>query len=884
MAVSAKISPISLHPDLHNPLNPKPHKPKSLNLTPNPLNPINNASLPFKRAQEIYALNTTTNSIDSPNLNSDLTQACLLGNLEKALKHLDFMVERQVAVEENAWVSLISLCEMKRAAREGAIVYARIADSMRGGGFGVQLGNALLSMFVRFGELDEAWHVFGKMGERDVFSWNVMIGGYAKAGFFDEALSLYHRMLWVGGGKPDIYTFPCVLRTCGGIPDLGRGREVHVHVIRFGFESDVDVTNALITMYVKCGDVPSARLVFDVMPKRDRISWNAMISGYVENGRCLEGLALFSIMRSHVVEPDLMTLTAVVSAVEVLGDSKFGKEIHGYLITAGFGLEVTVNNSLIQMYTTFGNLEEAEKLFYTMDFKDIVSWTTMISGYYKNGLPKKSIEVYEQMQSEGLLPDEVTIAIVLSSCARLGLLDTGLKLHEFANQTGHIAYTIVGNNLIDMYSKCNVVDKALEVFKQIPEKNVISWTSIILGLRINNRSFEALNFFRLMILQLKPNAVTLVVALSASARIGALMCGKEIHAYALRSHLEFDGVLSNALLDMYVRCGRLEYSQNQFNLHKDKDVTSWNIFLTGYASQGRGELARNVFKTMLNEKMNPDEVTFIALLCACSRSGMVDEGLEYFNNMELRYSITPNLKHYACVVDLLGRAGRLGEAYELIKTMPVQPDAAVWGALLNSCKIHRQVELGEIAAKCIFERDTKSVGYYVLLCNLYAESGRWDGVARVRRMMREKGIIVDPGCSWVEVKGSVHAFLSGDESHPQMSEINAALDGLQERMKTIGFDMSKNRFDNEIEASKADIFCGHSERMAVAFGLISTVPGMPIWVSKNLYMCRICHDAVKYISKIVRREITVRDTEQFHHFKDGICSCGDEGYWGRDDK
>lgn len=738
-------------------------------------------------------------------------------------------------------------------------------------------------MLVRFGNMLDAWFVFAKMEERDVFSWNVMVGGYAKQGFFDEALNLYHQMLWVGI-RPDVYTFPCILRTCGGIPDLVRGREIHVHVIRFGFKSDIDVINALITMYAKCGDVQSARCLFDEMPLRDRISWNAMISGYFENGECLEGLKLFLMMRMLSVEPDLMTMTSVISASEMLGDERLGREFHGYVVIMGFGDDVAVSNALIQMYVTLWNMEEAVKVFNRMGFRDVVSWTAMISGYDKNRLPIKAVETYQQMVVEGVVPDEVTVASVLSAYTCLGLLDRGVKLHEFAKRKGLISYTIVGNMLIDMYSKCSCIEKALKVFRRIPEKNVISWTSIILGFRINSRSFEALNFFRQMQFDLKPNSVTYVAALSACATIGALMCGKEIHAHAIRNGFEYEGFVPNALLDMYGKCGRLEHAQMQFEINENKDISSWNIMLTGYARQGHGTLAMELFERMIKVGVSPDEITFIALLSACSRSGLVNEGWEYFNSMMVRYSIAPNMKHYTCMVDLLGRAGRLKEAHEFIEMMPIDPDAGVWGALLNACRIHRHVELGELAARFIFELDMDGVGYYVLLCNLYADSGKWDEVARVRRVMRERGLSVDPGCSWVEAKGNVHAFLSGDKAHPQIKGIYAVLNGLYERMKTAGFDLPEQSSIDEIEASKAEIFCGHSERLAVAFGLINTAPGMPIWVTKNLYMCSSCHQTINLISKLVRREITVRDTEKFHHFKDGSCSCGNEGYWGRRNK
>jgi pentatricopeptide repeat protein len=883
MSAFAKTSPIPLHPDHPNHQTPQTHKLKALSFSHN----INRHTqhLSSKKTQEhsLSVLNTSSSSssssITTHNPNSDIYELCLTGNLEKALKHLDSMQELQIFVEEDAYVALLRLCEWKRAYDEGAKIYSYVSNSMTR--LSVRLGNALLSMFVRFRDLGNAWYVFGKMEERDVFSWNVLVGGYAKGGFFDEALDLYHRMLWVGI-KPDVYTFPCVLRTCGGVPNLVRGREVHVHVLRFGFESDVDVMNALITMYVKCSDVESARLVFDKMPRRDRISWNAMISGYFENGNCLEGLRLFFLMRELSVYPDLMTMTSVISSCELLGDEKLGKEIHGYVMKTEFGADVSVDNSLIQMYSSVGHWEDAEKVFSRMENKDVVSWTSMISAYENNMLPAKAVETYKLMELEGVLPDEITISCVLSACACLGRLDIGVKLHELANRTGFISYVLVANTLIDMYSKCKCIDKALDVFHSIPNKNVISWTSIILGLRINNRSFEALIFFRQMKLTLKPNFVTLISVLSACARIGALMCGKEIHAHALRTGVGFQDFLPNALLDMYVRCGRMGPAWNQFNTHK-QDVAAWNILLTGYAEQGQGAHAVELFQRMVGSKVNPDDITFISLLCACSRSAMVTEGLEYFHSMQHKYCITPNLKHYACVVDLLGRAGQLEDAHEFIQKMPIEPDPAIWGALLNACRIHRQVELGELAAHHIFEKDTMSVGYYILLCNLYADSGKWDEVAKVRGTMRQRGLIVDPGCSWVEIKGKVHAFLSGDNFHPQITEIKAVLEGFYEKMKAPGFSGPEKSSMDDVEASKAEIFCGHSERLAIAFGLINTAPGMPIWVTKNLFMCQSCHNTVKFISKVVRREISVRDTEKFHHFKDGICSCGDEGYWGKSD-
>ncbi|KAM6585890.1 hypothetical protein CsatB_012892 [Cannabis sativa] len=828
--------------------------------------------LSFRKTQETSVLSTS--SINSHNPNYDLKDLCLHGKLEKALELLDSMEELDIFVEEDVYIALIRLCEWKKARDEGTRVHYHILNSKTH--LSVRLGNSLLSMFVRFGNLVDAWYVFGRMEERNVFSWNVLLGGYAKTGFFDEALNLYHKMLWVGI-RPDVYTFPCVLRTCGGIPDLVRGREIHVHVIRFGFESDVDVNNALITMYVKCGDVVNARLVFDTMPKRDRISWNAMISGYFENGLCLEGFKLFLVMAQLSVLPDLMTMTSLISACEILGNERLGKEIHAYVIKTKFD-DVSVQNSLVKMYSSVGYLGEAEKVFSRMTSKDVVSWTSMVSSYENNALPDKAVETYEMMELQGITPDEITIASVLTACACLGNLDMGVKLHELAIRTGLISYVIVANTLIDMYSKCKRIDKALEVFHRIPEKNVISWTSIIFGLRINDQCFETLILFRQMNLVVKPNSITLATVLSACGKIGLLMAGKEIHAHVLRTGIALEGFLPNALLNMYICCGRMGPALNQFNSN-GKDVVAWNTLINGYAQRKQGPLAVETFMKMVNSKVNPDEITFVSLLCACSRSHMVTEGLEYFNDMKHKYSITPNLKHYACVVDLLGRSGHLDDAHAFIQKMPINLDAAIWGALLNACRIHRRVELGALAAKHIFAIDEENVRYYVQLSKLYADSGRWDEVAKLRQTMKKRGLIVDPGCSWVEVKGKVHAFLSGDNFHPQIKEIEAVLESFHERMKAVNFEDAEGGPIDKVEASKSEIFCGHSEKLAIGFGLINTGPGTPIWVTKNLYMCQSCHNTAKFITTVVRREITVRDAEEFHRFKDGVCSCGDEGYW-----
>jgi len=735
----------------------------------------------------------------------------------------------------------------------------------------------MLSMLVRFGETWQAWRVFAKMPERDVFSWNIMVGGYGKAGLLEEALDLYHRMMWAGV-RPDVYTFPCVLRSCGGVPDWRMGREVHAHVLRFGFGGEVDVLNALMTMYAKCGDAAAARKVFDSMTMMDCISWNAMIAGHFENGECNTGLELFLTMLEDEVQPNLMTITSVTVASGLLSDISFAKEMHGLAVKRGFATDVAFCNSLIQMYASLGMMGQARTVFSRMDTRDAMSWTAMISGYEKNGFPDKALEVYALMEVNNVSPDDITIASALAACACLGRLDIGVKLHELAESKGFMSYIVVANALLEMYAKSKHIDKAIEVFKCMPEKDVVSWSSMIAGFCFNHRNFEALYYFRHMLADVKPNSVTFIAALAACAATWALRSGKEIHAHVLRHGIGSEGFLPNALIDLYVKCGQTGYAWAQFCAHGAKDVVSWNTLLAGFVAHGHGDTALSFFNQMVKTGECPDEVTFVALLCACSRGGMVSEGWELFHSMTEKYSIVPNLKHYACMVDLLSRVGQLAEAHNFINEMPIAPDAAVWGALLNGCRIHRHVELGELAAKYVLELEPNDSGYHILLCDLYADAERWDKLARVRKTMRDRGLDHVSGCSWVEVKGVVHAFLTDDESHPQIREINTVLEGIYERMKASGCAPVESHSPEDKEVSKDDIFCGHSERLAVVFGLINTAPGTLVSITKNQYTCQSCHRILKMISNIVRRDIIVRDSNQLHHFKDGSCTCGDEGY------
>lgn len=342
--------------------------------------------------------------------------------------------------------------------------------------------------------------------------------------------------------------------------------------------------------------------------------------------------------------------------------------------------------------------------------------------------------------------------------------------------------------------------------------------------------------------------------------------------------LEENVFVGTSVIDMYCKCGRVGMARKAFNRMKEKNIKSWTAMLAGYGMHGQAREALEVFDEMQNAGVKPNYITFVSVLAACSHAGLVKEGWHWFNAMTAKFNIIPGVEHYGCMVDLLGRAGHLNEAYDLIKGMKVNPDFIVWGALLGACRIHKNVELGEISARMLFELDPKNCGYYVLLSNIYADAGRWDDVDRLRVMMKKRGLVKPPGYSLVELKGQIHVFLVGDKEHPRHEEIYVYLETLSVKMQETGYVPDTTSVLHDVDQEeKETVLRVHSEKLAVAFGIMNTAQGTTIQVIKNLRVCGDCHTAIKFISKIVSREIVVRDSNRFHHFKDGFCSCGD--YW-----
>jgi len=479
-------------------------------------------------------------------------------------------------------------------------------------------------------------------------------------------------------------------------------------------------------------------------------------------------------------------------------------------------------------------------------------------------------------------PDTHTYPPLLQACARLLSLRDGERIDAEAAKNGLATLVFVKNSLVHLYGACGLFESAHRVFDEIPvrERNLVSWNSMLNGFAANGRPNEVLTIFREMLdVNFMPDGFTMVSVLTGSAEIGALALGRRVHVYLTKVGLVGNSHVGNALIDLYAKCGCVDDARRVFEeMGTGRTVVSWTSLIVGLAVNGFGKEALELFGVMEREKLVPTEITMVGVLYACSHCGLVDDGFTYFDRMKEEYNIAPRIEHLGCMVDLLGRAGKVKEAYDYILTMPLEQNAVVWRTLLGACAMHKKLELGEAAWERLVELDAGHSGDYVLLSNLYAAVGRWANVHVLRKTMVKDGVRKNPGRSLVELRNSVYEFVMGDRSHPESEQIFQMLADIADRLRREGYIPRTSNVLADIEEEEKETALNyHSERLAIAFALLKSLSGTPIRIVKNLRVCGDCHTAIKLISKIYDREIIVRDRSRFHHFKGGSCSCKD--YW-----
>ncbi|KAJ7295055.1 hypothetical protein O6H91_05G072700 [Diphasiastrum complanatum] len=681
----------------------------------------------------------------------------------------------------------------------------------------------------------------------------------------------------VEGIKPTKHTFIPVLKACTGLRALDEGRQAHVQIIQSGCEKDIAVGSNLVDMYAKCGSMGEAWRVFSKMPVHGVMAWNAMITGYINCWEEAKALEVYRQMQQEQVKPNRVTFVRVLTACASLGALEEGKLVHEQIIRRRLELDIFVGSSLVNMYAKCGSLADACRVFHSMPTRNAVTWNTMIMAYGKSGEVSQALECFQQMQLQGLEPSRVTFVVVLNTCANIGAVDKGKLVHAQAIRKGMELDVFVGSTLVDMYAKCGHIEDACNVFKRMPKRDVVSWNSMIVGYVKCGHGEKALDLFRQMQHeQVQPDSLTFLGVLNACGSVAALEEGKFVHAQVLKNGVGSDIVISNCLIDMYTKCGSIGDACRVFNNMPSRDIVSSNAMIMGYAMHGLGRNTLRLFEWICQEAMAVDDCTFLALLSTFSHTALLDEGYYYFESMSPKYGIQATAKHYSCIIDLLGRLGYLSEAEEVIKDMRCQPQVCVWTALLGACRLLGNVQVGERAAQRILELDPENASGYVLLSNIYAATGKLDSSAKLHQHRMQRYVRKQQGRTWIEVNNTVHVFSVNDKEHPQMMDILAELKRLIEQMKKEGYVPDAQFVLHDVEEELKDLsLYHHSEKLAIAFGLISTPPCSPLRIMKNLRVCRDCHNATKFISKLSGRSITVRDANRFHHFKDGFCSCRD---------
>jgi pentatricopeptide repeat protein len=808
--------------------------------------------------------------------NRRLSKYVKAGEYEKTLGLFRQMQSKGMSPDTFTFVPVLNACASLRALKEGRYVHERIIQS--GCESDVFVRSSLIDMYAKCGSMEDAWSVFTKVPSNDVVSWTAIIFAHVKCGQGQKALELFQQMQQEGV-EPNSVTFVGVLNACASVAALEEGRHVHKQIIQSGFESNVFVCSGLVDMYAKCGSMEDAWTLFSKMPSHDVVSWTAMIFGHVKCGQGQKALELFRQMKEEGVKPNPVTFVAVLNACASVLALQEGRHAHEQIVQSGCESDVFVHSSLIDMYAKCGSMEDAWKVFTKMPSPDAVSWNAIIFAHVKCGQGQKALDLFTQMHHEGVEPNSLTFVGVLNACASLFALEEGRCAHKQIIQSGFESNVFVCSGLVDMYAKCGSMEDAWRVFTKMPSHDMVTWTAIIFGYVKCGQGCTALQLFQQMQREdVEPGPGTFVGVLNACASIMAFEEGRCIHKQIIECSCETNVFVGNSLIDMYAKCGSMREAWRVFDMMPLRDVVSWNALLSGFAMHGHGKEALGHFEQMCEAGVEIDGVTFVCLLSACSHAGLVYEGLCYFDSISLVYGIPAAVEHYTCMVDLLGHAGHLQAAEDMIKTMSCEPSAAVWRALLGTCRTHGDVEMGEHIAKRVIELEPENAAGYVLLSNTYAAAGKWDLSTNVEWQRTERGVKKQPGRTWIEVNNEVHSFTVDDRVHPQMTEIRAELSRLSWQMNDAGY-MPDTRFvlHDVDEEEKLMQLCHHSEKLSVAFGLISTPPGTLLRIRKNLRVCGDCHTFMKFITKIVGRIIIIRDVNYVHHFEDGVCSCRD--YW-----
>ncbi|XP_020206864.1 pentatricopeptide repeat-containing protein At4g39530 [Cajanus cajan] len=656
------------------------------------------------------------------------------------------------------------------------------------GGFvlDVYVGTSLIDFYTKHGCVDEARLIFDGLEVKTTVTWTAIITGYSKHERSEVALKLFNRMK-EDDVCPDRYVISSVLSACSMLEFLEGGRQIHGYVLRRGFDMDVSVVNGIIDFYLKCHKVKTGRKLFDQLVAKDVVSWTTMIAGCMQNSFHVDAMDLFDEMVRMGWKPDAFGCTSVLNSCGALQALEKGRQVHAYAIKVNIDNDDFVKNGLIDMYAKCDSLINARKVFDLVAATNVVSYNAMIEGYSRQDKLFEALDLFHEMRLSSSPPTLLTFVSLLGLSSSLFLRKLGNQIHGLIIKYGVSLDNFAGSALIDVYSKCSCAGDAKLVFEEIYDKDIVVWNAMFSGYSQQLENEESLKLYKdLQISKLKPNEFTFAAVISAASNIASLRHGQQFHNQVIKMGLDDDPFVINALVDMYAKCGSIEEALKAFSSTDQRDIACWNSMISTYAQHGEAAKALEVFKHMIMEGVKPNYVTFVGVLSACSHAGLLDLGFNHFESMS-RFGIEPGIDHYACMVSLLGRAGKIYEAKEFIEKMPIKPAAVVWRSLLSACRASGHVELGTYAAEMAISCDPADSGSYILLSNIFASKGMWENVRKLRKKMETSRVVKEPGWSWIEVNREVHRFIARDTTHRDSSLISLVLDNLILQIKGFGY-------------------------------------------------------------------------------------------------
>lgn len=778
--------------------------------------------------------------------------------------------------DSHVYARMLQICTKNNEPTRARIIHCDILK--RGNCLDVFAHNILLNLYLKTGHLSDGLNVFDEMPDRNVVSFVTMIQGYSQFKEYDKALDLFFRV-HKEGHELNPFVFTTILKLLVSMDRLELALCVHAFIYKLGYGSDAFVGTTLIDAYSVFGIVNAAKEVFKGIVVKDMVCWTGMVSCYAESDCFEDSMNLFNRMRWEGLMPNNYTFASVIKACIGLKTVDVGKSIHGCVIKTCYEMDPYVGVSLLDLYTRSGDIDDARQVFEEIPKDDVVPWSFMIARYSQSDRCREALDMFLQMRKALVSPNQFTLASVLQACATMEGIELGTQVHCHMIKVALDLNVFALNALMDVYAKCEKMESSMDLFVQSRNKNEVSWNTMIVGyVQLGDTEKAFLLFLNMLEEHIQATEVTYSSLLRAASCLAALEAGIQIHSMTIKTMHAGNDAVSNALIDMYGKCGRIRDARSVFDSMSERDVVSWNSMISAYSMHGLGAEALKIFEAMRETNNIPNPLTFVAVLSACSNIGSLDQGQSYFSSMQKDYGIEPCMEHYTCMVSLLGRLGHIDKAVKIIGEITQEPSIMVWRALLGACVTHNNVEFGRFAAEKVLESEPQDESTYVLLSNIYAGAKRWDNVAVVRKRMKKKRVKKEPGLSWVENLGMVHYFVVGDDSHEDIKLIRAMLEWLNLRIKRAGYAPNHDVILLDVEDDeKSRLLWLHSERIALAFALLRTPRGSPVRIIKNLRICGDCHVALKLASKLVQREIVVRDINRYHHFHDGICSCND--YW-----